>query len=173
MEEINNLPREWVDHYTQNRFMLSDPVIRWVYSQTGAIRWSEIQIEDPQRILLQAKSFGLRYGLAVSVFDNNPEGQRSFGTFARSDREFDDAEIRVLKAYVTRLHNEKAPPTNITQAELEALSMVKDGLRLKQIAHDLGVSEGAVKQRLKNAKRKLGAQTSAQAVTRAQEFGLI
>ena len=37
--------------------------------------------------------------------------------------------------------------------------MVKDGKRLKQIAHELGVSEGAVKQRLKNAKTKLGAAT--------------
>ena len=58
----------------------------------------------------------------------------------------------MLTAYVTRRHIEKAPPRNITDAELEALRMVKDGMRLKQIAHSLGVSEGAVKQRLRNAK---------------------
>lgn len=51
--------------------------------------------------------------------------------------------------------------------------MVKDGKRLKQIAHELGVSEGAVKQRLKNAKLKLGAATGAQAAARAAGFGLI
>lgn len=50
-----------------------------------------------------------------------------------------------------------APPTNLTKAELEALRMVKDGLLVKEIANILGVSEGAVKQRLRNAKSKLGA----------------
>jgi LuxR family transcriptional regulator len=66
-----------------------------------------------------------------------------------------------------------APPTNLTMAELEALRMVKEGMRLKQMAHALGVSEGAIKQRLRNAKLKLGASTGAQAATRASDYGLI
>jgi LuxR family transcriptional regulator len=173
MEEINNLPPDWVEHYTTQRYMLSDPVIRWIYANTGAIRWSEIGLDDPKRILPQARAFGLRHGLAVSVFDNNPEGQRSFGTFVRGDREFTDEEAALLTAHLTLMHLRKAPPRNITEAELEALRMVKEGMRLKQIAHLLGVSEGAVKQRLRNAKRKLGAQTGPQAVTMATEFGLI
>jgi LuxR family transcriptional regulator len=78
-----------------------------------------------------------------------------------------------LRGHIQRLHAEKAPPSNLTLAELEALRMVRDGLRVKQIALELGVSEGAVKQRLKNAKLKLGAQTGAQAAAMASEFGLI
>jgi len=173
MEEVNALPAAWVDHYTKQRFMLSDPVIQWIYGNNGAIRWSEITHRDPRGIMAQARSFGLIFGVSVSVFDNNPDGQRSFGNFVRPDREFDDAEMQVLQSYVTRLHDEKAPPTNLTAAEIEALRMVKDGLRLKQIAHALGVSEGAVKQRLKNAKAKLGASTGTQAATLASGFGLI
>jgi len=173
MEEVNALPSDWVEYYTRQRFMLSDPVIRWIYANTGAVRWSEIVIDDPRQVLLQARSYGLVHGVAISVFDNNPEGQRSFGSFVHAHREFEDAEIRLLQGYVVRLHHEKAPPTNLTAAELEALRMVKEGKRLKQIAHELGVSEGAVKQRLKNAKTKLGAATGAQAATRASGFGLI
>lgn len=173
LEEVNALPTAWVDHYTKHRFMLHDPVIRWNYANTGAIRWSGIDLPDPMRILDQAQTFGLRYGVAVACFDGNKEGQRSFGTFARSDREFERAEIDALLAYVEALHHAKAPPTNLTKAELEALKMVKEGLRLKQIAHALGVTEGAVKQRLKNAKTKLGAQTSAQAAAMVGEFNLI
>jgi LuxR family transcriptional regulator, quorum-sensing system regulator SdiA len=173
MEEVNALPPSWVEHYTRNRFMLSDPVIRWIYANTGAIRWSEIVADDPRGILAQARAFGLNFGLAIAVFDNNSDGQRSFGTFVRSDREFEDGEVRLLHDLVSRLHNDKAPPTNLTQAEIEALRMVKDGKRLKQIAHELGVSEGAVKQRLKNAKVKLGAATGAQAAARAAGFGLV
>lgn len=173
MEEVNALPSDWVEHYTRQRFMLSDPVIRWIYANTGAVRWSEISIDDPRQVLSQARNYGLYYGVAISVFDNNPEGQRSFGSFVRGDREFEDTEIRALNAHVSRLHHDKAPPTNLTAAELEALRMVKEGKRLKQIAHELGVTEGAVKQRLKNAKTKLGAATGTQAATRASGFGLI
>lgn len=173
LEEVNELPAPWVDHYTTHRFMLHDPVIRWIYANTGAISWSAIGLPDPIRVLDQAQTFGLRYGVAVACFDGNREGQRSFGTFSRSDREFEPAEVNALHDYVMRLHHAKAPPTNLTKAELEALKMVKDGQRLKQIAHDLGVTEGAVKQRLKNAKTKLGARTSAQAAAMVGEFGLI
>ena len=173
LEEVNELPAPWVDHYTKHRFMLYDPVIRWIYANTGAITWGQINLPDPMRVLDQAQTFGLRYGVAVACFDGNREGQRSFGTFCRSDREFERGEIDALHSYVMRLHHAKAPPTNLTKAELEALQMVRDGLRLKQIAHDLGVSEGAVKQRLKNAKSKLGANTSAQAAAMDADFGLI
>ncbi|MDR9428734.1 MAG: autoinducer binding domain-containing protein [Salibaculum sp.] len=173
LEEVNALPRAWVDHYTQNRFMLHDPVIRWIYSNTGAIRWSALDLPDPMRVLEQAQVFGLRYGAAVACYDGNREGQRSFGTFVRGDREFTDAEIAQFECYVDQLHRTKAPPTNLTPAEIEALGMIKRGMRLKQVAHELGVTEGAIKQRLKNAKTKLNAQTSAQAAAMACEFGLI
>jgi len=171
--EINEFPVRWVDHYTAQRFMLHDPVIRWVYANSGAIRWSEIDEPDTRRVFQQAATFGLRYGVAIAYFDGNSEGHRSFGSFARPDREFAADEITELSGHLHRMHIESAPPTNLTQAELEALSMVKDGLRLKQIAHELGVSEGAVKQRLRNAKIKLSAQTGAQAAAKAREYGLI
>lgn len=173
MEEVNLLPPAWVEFYTAERFMLADPVIQWLYSNTGAIRWSEITLADPRGILKQAKQFGLNYGVAICTFDGNREGHRSFGSFTRSDREFNEAEIKALAAYVQRLHFEKAPPRNLTAAELEALGMVRDGKRLKQIAFELGVSEGAIKQRLKNAKLKLGAKTGPQAAAWASQFGLI
>lgn len=173
LEEVNALPQAWSDHYTTHRFMLYDPVIRWIYANTGAIAWKDIHLDDPMRVLAQAQTFGLRHGVAVACFDGNHEGQRSFGTFCRSDREFEQHEIDALYDYVLRMHREKAPPTNLTEAELEALRMVKNGLRLKQVAHILGISEGAVKQRLKNGKTKLGARTSAQAAAMAAEFNLI
>jgi LuxR family transcriptional regulator, quorum-sensing system regulator SdiA len=173
MQEVNGLPQAWVDHYTAQRFMLDDPVIRWMYTNTGATRWSQIDLSDSRQIFRQAWAFGLRYGVVVCCFDGNTEGLRSFGSFARGDREFEADEIAKLSAYVTRLHHEMAPPSTLTQAELEALRMVKSGLRLKQIAHNLGVTEGAVKQRLKNAKLKLGAKTGTQAATMASKFGLI
>ena len=173
LEERNALPPDWVDFYTRQRFMMHDPVIRWIYANVGAIRWSGIDIEDPKHVIGLGRDYGLKYGAAISCFDENSDGQRSFGTFARADREYTDAEIERLTQLVTILHEDRAPPTNLTEAELEALRLVKDGMRLKQMAFELRVSEGAIKQRLKNAKLKLRATTGAQAVTRASDFGLI
>lgn len=171
--EHNALPDAWVERYTHQGFMLHDPVMRWLYENSGAIRWSAINLPDPRRVLVQAHRHGLRYGVAISCAPMGSEGQRSFGSFARADREFEQAEIEVLEAKLRRLHEATAPPTNLTRAELEALAMVRDGLLLKEIAARLGVSEGAIKQRLKGAKAKLGAKTSSQAVSAAVGYGLI
>ena len=173
MFEQNALPKKWVERYAARGLVLADPVMHWLYSNTGAIRWSDIEIEDPREVLNQAANHGLNYGLAVCCADAGESGQRSFGSFARSDREFDQCEILQLEAELKALHESLVPPKNLTRAELEALGMVKNGLLMKEIADLLGVSEGAVKQRLKNAKSKLRAKTSTHAATMATSFGLI
>lgn len=173
VEEINRLRPDWVNHYTKQRFMMFDPVVRWVHANTGIIKWSQLEADDPRQILKQAQTFGMRFGVAVSVFDDNPQGHRSFGYFARQDREFEAQEAEVLLDLVTKRHQAMAPPTNLTAAEIEALRLVKDGLRLKEVAHKLGVSEGAIKQRIKNAKAKLNANTSSQAATIAARHGIV
>ncbi|TNC73436.1 LuxR family transcriptional regulator [Rubellimicrobium roseum] len=169
--EVNRLPPAWVDHYTRRGFMLMDPVMRWLYENEGCVRWSAIEHPDPQGILDLAGSHGLVFGAAVAYRD--PEGRRSFGSFARTDREFADEEMALLLAHVRARHLALVPPRNLTAAEIEALRLVKAGQRLKQIAHELGVTEGAVKQRLKNARVKLSAKTGAEAISRAAFFGLI
>ncbi len=173
VEEVNALPPNWVEHYTRNRYMLFDPAIRWAYAHTGVVDWNALTGDDPKGILSKAREHGLEHSITISVFDGNVEGQRSFGSFSRGDRPFIDLEIKLLEAFLKRRHQEMAPPTNLTEAELSALRMVKEGMRLKQIAFELKVTEGAVKQRLKNAKDKLGAKTSTQAATMAAQYGII
>lgn len=173
VDERNEFPEGWIDYYTQNGLMMFDPSVRWVYENAGAIRWSELPLDDPRGVLKKARSFGLSFGVVISCTGENHGGLRTFGTFARQDREISDAEIAVLSDHLSRMHGEASPPTNLTAAELEALSLVKDGLRLKEIAFRLGVSEGAIKQRLSGAKRKLGARTNTQAASKAVEYRLI
>lgn len=173
LAEQNALPAEWVERYTRQNFMLADPVMRWLYGNSGVIRWSEIALPDPRGVLAEAARHGLRFGVAISFDDPGPKGLRSFASFCRGDREFSDEEIAVLRAKLEWLHVAMAPPTNLTRAELEALRLVKEGCLVKEIACRLGVSEGAVKQRLKKAKAKLGAKTGSQAVSAAAGYGLI
>jgi LuxR family transcriptional regulator len=153
--------------------MMDDPVIRWAYECEGACRWSAIVQPDRRGILRAACDHGLRFGVAVSHVEHLPNGLRSWASFARADREFTDAEMDLLHAHLRRRHDALVPPRNITSAEIEALRLIKEGQRLKQIAWQLGVTEGAVKQRLKNARLKLDAKTGAEAISRAAAFGLI
>jgi LuxR family transcriptional regulator len=173
MEEVNAYPPAWISHYTSQRYMLFDPTMRWAYANIGAIRWYDLVADDPRKIIMQAANFGMRFGVTIAVLDQEDASERSFASFARSDRDFSELEVQLLHAYVTRRHKEMARPTNLTNAELEALGMVKNGKRLKEIAFELSVSQGAVKQRLRNAKVKLGANTSTQAAALANQFGLI
>lgn len=171
--EHNALPLGWVHRYTRDGMLVYDPVIRWIYNNFGHVRWSEIDIEDPRGILEAAETHGLRFGAAICVTDEMSGGLRSFGSFARSDREFSDDEIDALRSDLLQLHNSNSPPDDLTDAEIETLRMIKDGLLIKEIAHELGITESAVKQRTRNAKTKLDARTTAQAVTEASRFGLI
>ena len=51
MEEVNAFPQGWINHYTKQRYMLFDPVVKWAYTSIGAIRWSELSEDDPKRII--------------------------------------------------------------------------------------------------------------------------
>ena len=179
-EEHNGMPQEWVRHYTSRGFMMQDPVLRWAYGETGHTRWSALQSQDTYGILDQARGFGLTYGVAISLRDpvrasgsSEAQGNRSFGSFARGDREFEADEIAYLHDIIAERHAALSPPTNLTEAALEALRMARGGMLLKELAHQLGVSEGAIEQRLKSAKVKLGARNSTHAIAKATQFGLI
>lgn len=173
MIEVNAWPKRWIEHYRRNFLLAHDPILRWMHTQMGTTRWSEITLPDPMKVAEQAAAFNLRYGAAIVCADDGDDGIRSYASFARRDREFTDSEIAELQALLHSLHRQKAPPDNLTNAELEALRLVRDGLRHKQIAYQLGVTEGAIKQRLRNAKAKLNASTVTQAAASAHEFGLI
>ncbi|MDP1578590.1 MAG: helix-turn-helix transcriptional regulator, partial [Cypionkella sp.] len=70
-----------------------------------------------------------------------------------------------LLRIMQHLHAGPEDEKSLTNAEIEALKLQSEGLRLKQIAAQLGISESAVKARLNNVKRKLGARTQSQAAS--------
>ena len=64
-------------------------------------------------------------------------------------------------------------PDALTDRELEVLRLVVAGMRNKEIAAELGISENTVKFHLRNILDKLHAQSRAEAVARAMREGLI
>ncbi|QFU10052.1 Transcriptional activator protein LuxR [Rhodobacteraceae bacterium THAF1] len=169
--EQNTYPAAWADTYTRRGYMLDDPVMRWIYRNTGAIRWSTLAANDPRGILADAADHGLTFGAAVCLSHDKDTSLRSFGSFARSDREFTDDELRSLIANLQGVDRDVRPENLLTRAEQEAFRLLGEGRMLKEIAFELGISESAVKQRLTNGRGKLSARTNMQAVMDATRLG--
>ncbi len=171
-EESNTFAQDWGLHYTVNGLALHDPLMRWVYSGSGARRWSELDLPDPLGVLRAYADFGMPYGTVVSVTADDARPSRTFGYFARDDRELTDAENADLEATLRALHlGETEDAQGLTRAQAEALRLLSRGMRLKQIAFALGISESAVKARLKSAVARMDARTPAQAASLAAERG--
>ncbi|MEL6646026.1 MAG: autoinducer binding domain-containing protein, partial [Pseudomonadota bacterium] len=149
---VQTYAAEWTERYTQNGHMLSDPVVLWGFANEGACRWSALGMPDPNNILGQAREFGLNFGVAVS---HGPLSSRSIGGFARGDREFTDAEIASILDTVEHLHTQSTPPETLTEAQRQALRQVASGSRYTEAAAILGISESALKARLKSARERL------------------
>ena len=173
MVEQNRLPEAWVREYTISGLIVHDPAVVWAYKNCGIARWSELGEEDSQGVLELAKVHGLNYGAVASCTDEGRGAQRSFGFFCRSDRDFTLDELERLHVLLVQTHRSHARPRTLTAAELETLGLVKNGLLMKEIAAVLGISESAIKQRLKNARVKLNVKTGSQAAARATMLGMI
>jgi len=64
-------------------------------------------------------------------------------------------------------------PDRLTERELDVLRLVVAGMRNKEIAADLGISENTAKFHLRNILDKLHAQNRAEVVARAMREGLV
>jgi DNA-binding CsgD family transcriptional regulator len=171
-EESNTFSQDWINFYTVKGLALYDPLMRWVYSGSGARRWSDLSLPDPMQVLKAYAEFGMPHGAVVSVTADAARPTRTFGYFARSDRELTGSELSDLEATLRALHlGESDDEQGLTRAQAEALRLLSRGLRLKQIAFTLGISESAVKARLKSAVARMDARTPAQAATLAAERG--
>lgn len=173
MVEHNHLPASWVREYGASGLIVHDPAMAWAYKHCGVARCSALGEEDTQGVLELAKNHGLNFGAVASCVDENDASQRSFGFFFRSDREYESVELELLGTSLVGMHQAHAQPKKLTAAEIETLSLVKNGLLMKEIALLLGISESAIKQRLKNARLKLNAKTGPQAAATATMLGVI
>lgn len=119
---FQSYPRAWLQHYSQAGLLVNDPTVSWCFENTGVCRWSDM--DDPHGILVQAAEYGMRYGI---VYATNSGGSHSMSGFARSDREFVDAEIAELVERFEAMHlatqDHAALPAD-TVAQLKKMSII-------------------------------------------------
>lgn len=166
---VNTYDPRWIEIYTSRGYMLCDPLVSWGFGTEGVARWSALDHPDPHRVMEQAREFGLVYGLAVS---HGEVSSRTIGGFARTDREFTDAEIAEIAELVRVLHRQSTPPDRLSGPQLEALRLIAKGYRYSEAADRIGISESALKARLRTARERLLCRTTAEAIQRAIEYKL-
>jgi len=170
MMQFQTYDQAWTDHYTENGYVLRDPMTAWGFCTTGSTRWSNKKIPDPFGIFKEAARFGLRYGATISC---GPIRSRTVVSVARADREFEDAELDEINVIASRLHEMTEAPQKLTKAQIEALKRIAEGDRHAAAAAKLGISESALKARLTSARQNLMARTTAEAIQRAKDSKLL
>lgn len=95
-------PKEWTDLYSEKGFVMDDPIVRWGFSETGFIRWSDLSEIDDKKILEQSLAYGMNFGVAIA---HEAACSRSVAGFSRADREYTDEEINQLTQCVKALHD--------------------------------------------------------------------
>jgi LuxR family transcriptional regulator, quorum-sensing system regulator SdiA len=166
----SSYPPAWVDHYNAYSYYLRDPLVFWGVGVEGTTRWSSIPLPDPFGVMKKAAGHGLKFG-AVSSY--GPITSRSIVGISRSDREFDDDELALLRELTIELHIQAKPPSELTRAQIEALECVANGDRHAAAAAKLGISESAFKARLLSARVRLEARTTSEALRKAREYRLL
>ena len=73
--------QDWVDHYSEKGYMLSDPTVHWGLANVGAVDWAQLRDHDPEGIIAAAEGYGITHGWTYAT---GPATSRSFGSMASS-----------------------------------------------------------------------------------------
>lgn len=111
-------PGEWIERYSAEGLVLKDPTVRWGFENTGSVRWSALEGDDPAGVIAMAREHGLGFGVTLALDEG---GSRSVASFARNDREFLDPEVARISALLDRLHRDTALVEGLSPSVHEAL----------------------------------------------------
>ena len=178
-------PASWIKRYLQMGYVDIDPVLREGFRRTLPFIWSELTIQSPAEasFLADALAHGVGpHGVSIPVMSK--QGHRGLFSisFSRSENEwthFLETTLPTLIQIANRVHRrviaevfgEDRP--HLTTRELECLRWIARGKDSSEIAIILSISPYTARDYLKSARYKLDCVTSAQAVSRAVQLGLL
>ena len=114
---LQTYPKAWTSYYSLHALVMSDPTVAWGFTHEGMCRWSDLT-DDPARVMERAADHDLNYGLVCAIETND---SRSFGSFARADREFTDAEAQTLNDVLKDLHDATRNVSDLSPASIDEL----------------------------------------------------
>jgi len=175
-------PPGWEALYAERRLQDINFVAREVTRRAAPFRWSDLRLEDEReqdlwRILLDN---GFGDGLAAPC--HGPGGYVGVVSLAFERlAELSPAEIAAIQLASVALHQRmreldstaEPPPPRLSPRERDCMGLVAAGKTDWEISIILGVSQTTVISHVGNARRKLGAQTRAQAVMACLVAGIL
>lgn len=179
--------KDWVNQYLANDYAQIDPVVQRGLRTILPFEWSELKIDRPeqQEIFIQSQKFDLgAAGLSIPIC--GLDGEKALFSVTSSQADTFNGPMRVcyirdyqlLAVYVhesfMRL-NDLLPEERLvlSHREKECLLLASQGLLGKEIAHQLKMSEPAVRLYLRVARHKLGAASVSSAIIAAKARGFI
>jgi LuxR family transcriptional regulator, activator of conjugal transfer of Ti plasmids len=187
---ISSFPPEWRRHYRANCYAIDDPVCLYAPRATEPYAWTEacgaLTLTPRQRLLFdEATDIGLRAGGAVPIHGSGPVEAYISVASDLPAVEFQELfnmnqqELSLLTqcthAGALKLRDVLAAvsPIKLSKREVLVLILAALGKKQKQMVTELAISPDTVKAHLENARRKLGASNTTQAVAVAIQRRLI
>jgi LuxR family transcriptional regulator len=180
---LNTYDPRWQARYDDAGYLQTDPSVLQGCRSHAPMVWSDALFSRTPRLWDEARSFGLRVGWAQSCFD--ADGKVGLLSLSRSHEAMSRAEIvdkePMLRWFVSVAHTalsgvlagSASVATRLTAREVEVMKWTADGKTARDVGAILGVSENTANFHVKNANRKLGANSKAAAVARAAALGLL
>jgi LuxR family maltose regulon positive regulatory protein len=187
MQEAMTLGKQWRRHCAARGAMRS--LVRWdlLLSQALFVRGDQ---RAAQRTLREAITNAAASRLVRSFIDEGPVIRTMLASIYEGDLEvlhpsdafaaelleiFDQAGRKVSGA--SRTVNQPITPEGLlgklSPKEREVLALVSSGMRNREVAQKLGMTEGSVKWYMQQVYDKIGTRRRFQAVEKARQFGLI
>jgi LuxR family transcriptional regulator len=93
--------QDWIEHYSERGFMLSDPVVHWGLTNTGTVEWADLADMDPDGVMKAAVAHGLTNGWTFSF---GPATSRTIGGLTKSGAAFTEADRSKIIRIIEEIH---------------------------------------------------------------------
>ena len=178
-------PAPWIVRYLQKGYADVDPVLREAFRRTIPFEWSELTLggEAEALFLADAVSHGVGpHGFSIPVLSkrghrghfgvSSSRSEHEWSTFIQTTRTtLIEIANRLHRRIIAEVFGEDGP--HLTARELECLRWVALGKSTGEIAAILKISPHTTRGYLKSVHHKLDCVTSAQAVSKAIQLGLL
>jgi LuxR family quorum sensing-dependent transcriptional regulator len=184
---LNNRPQDYIDHYSEQNYILRDPVVTEFRRTLMPYSWNDVRrtrpLKKPERnIIDEASEWGARDGFMIPIVSASgsmsgfcPCGyEPNLSTRARAALEVIGIYSHLaLKRAVLQQERDEMTHTPLSPREREILQWVAIGKSDDEIGEILQISTATVTEHINRAKTKLDAMRRTYAVVQALRFGEI
>lgn len=164
-------PKEWISHYQDKQYHLYDPVFGALKKAAAPFEWSTHSFKNllpiQQLLMNEAYDFGIKSGETIPLIPHP--------TFHGFVTVINQPSLHPEALYILSLAANMSASKLIyirnnqvikllTERETEILIQKSEGIAVKTISHNLGISQATITFHLKNIRKKLGAQSTEHAL---------